>query len=113
MVVCKDIRTWGKKQDAQTFKNDTIFQAPKIVNRVQAVQITYRSRSVSENVELVGTSKILGRVESETMPICTGQCRELCIKIRDLDESQAFLLVLKTAEVPQNLLKAWIVTKNL
>ena len=112
----KSVRTsepGEKKQDAQTFKNDSIFQYVKIG---QAGQNTYRSRAsaVSENVELVGTLKILGRVESETTtPICTGRCRKLCIKIRVLAESQTFLLVLKPAEVPQNLLKAWIVTKNL
>jgi hypothetical protein len=44
--------------------------------------------------------KILGRVNFDRAPIFFRRCREFCIKMRVLSESQAFLLVLETAEVP-------------
>jgi hypothetical protein len=57
--------------------------------------------------------KILGRVDFDTVPICLRRCREFCIKMGVVPEVQTFLLVLETAEVPQNLLKAWISTEPL
>jgi hypothetical protein len=57
--------------------------------------------------------KILGRVDVETVLICLRRCREFYIKMRVLRESQTFLLVLETEEVPQNFLKAWAVTEHL
>jgi hypothetical protein len=57
--------------------------------------------------------KILSRVNFDAIPICLRRRREHCIKIRVLPESQTLLLVLETAKVPQNLLKAWTVTEYL
>jgi hypothetical protein len=57
--------------------------------------------------------KILGWVDFDTVPICIWRCREFHIKMRILFESQALPLVLETAEVPQDLLKAWTTTEQL
>jgi hypothetical protein len=73
----------------------------------------YKFRFIDENIELVGMLKILGRVNFDTFPICLRRCREFCIEMRVLLESQSLFLVLDTAKVPQNLLKAWNVTKHL
>jgi hypothetical protein len=66
----------------------------------------YKFRFIGENIELVGMPKILGRVNFNTVAICLRRHREFCIKVRVVPESQTFLIVLETAEVPENLLKA-------
>ena len=55
---------------------------------------------ISENIEFVGMPKVLGRVNFKTVPIFLRRRGELCIEMRVLRESQAFLLVLKMGEVP-------------
>jgi hypothetical protein len=73
---------------------------------------TYKFWFISEYVELVRISKILGRVDFDTVTICPWRCRENRIKMRVIPESQTFLLDLETAEVPQYLLKARTVTEQ-
>ena len=73
----------------------------------------YEFRFISENIEFVGMPKILGRVDSEFVPISLSRCREFGIKMRVLPESQTALLVLEMAEVPQNLFKAWAFVEHL
>ena len=73
----------------------------------------YRLWLISENIEIVGVLKILDRVNFDTSPIRLRRIREFCIKMRVLFESQTFLLIIKTAEIPQNFLKTWIVTEHL
>jgi hypothetical protein len=63
-------------------------------------------RFINENIELVGTPKIDGRVYLDTVSICLRRRREFYVKMRVVPESQTFLLILETAEVPKNLLKA-------
>jgi hypothetical protein len=90
-------------------------RAPKVAKRLQdqVGHNIYKFRFIGENIELVSMLKILGRVKFDTVPICLWRCREFCIKMRIIPESQMFLLVLETAEVPQNLLKAWTPTEPL
>lgn len=71
----------------------------------------YRFRLIGENIKLAPMPKILNRVNFETVRIGVRRCRELCIKVRVILERQTFRVVLETAEVPQNLLKAWTVTE--
>jgi hypothetical protein len=68
---------------------------------------------ISKNIELVGMPKIYSRVDFFTVPICLRRCREFCVEMRVFPESQTFLLVLETAEIPQNLLKARSIAENL
>jgi hypothetical protein len=96
-----------QKQDAQTFENESIFWAPKVAKELQ-VPVGHNIRKfrfISENIEHVGTPKIGGRVDSDTVSICLRQRWEFCIKMRVVPESQTFLLILETAKVPKNLLK--------
>ena len=104
-----------QKQDAQTFENGSIWEAPNFAKSPRDLvgHNIYRFLVVSENVEFVGMPKILSRVNFNAIPICLRRCREFCIKMRVLYESQTSILVLETAEVPQNLLKAWTVTEHL
>jgi hypothetical protein len=104
-----------KQEAAQTFKNDGISGAPKVAKRPRKPvgYNMYKFRFISENVELVSMPKILGRVYFDIVPIFLRQRREFCIKMRVVPESQTLLLVLETAKVPQNLLKAWTVTEYL
>ena len=67
---------------------------------------------ISENIELVGMPKILGRVNFDIVPISLRRCGELYIKMRVVTESQTFLLVRETTKVPQNLLKARTATEH-
>ena len=100
--------TRGKKQDAQTFEDESIFWAPKIAKELQVRPVGHNIRKfrfISENIEHVGTPKIGGRVDSDTVSICLRQRWEFCIKMRVVPESQTFLLILETAKVPKNLLK--------
>jgi hypothetical protein len=92
----------------QTFENESISWAPKVVRRRRAPvgHSKYKFRFISEDIELVGILKILSRVNFETVIICIRGCRELCVKMRVLPESQTLLLVLEKAKVPQNLLNA-------
>lgn len=46
--------------------------------------------------------KILDRLDQESIPVLSRGCGEPCVEVRILRESQAALLVLETAEVPQN-----------
>ena len=103
------------KQDAQTFENDSIFWAPKVDKRPRGPvgHNMHRFRFISEDIELVGMLKILGRVKFDAAPIRLRRCREFRIKIRVVPESQTMLLILETAEVPKNLFKAWIFTEEL
>ena len=116
MDVWKDIRNKGKnkKPDEQTFENKSIFGVPNVaINLRNLVGLDiYRFWFISDNIELVGMSKILGGVDFETVPIFLRRCREFNIKMRVIPESQTSPLILETAEVPQNLLKAWIVTEH-
>jgi hypothetical protein len=100
---------------AQTFKNDGILGAPNVTIRPREPvgHNMYKFRFISENIELVGMPEVLGRVNFESVPILLRQCREFCIKMRVVPESQPLLLVLETAKVPQNLLKARTVTEYL
>ena len=100
---------------AQTFENDGISGAPNVAIRPREPvgHNMYKFRFISENIELVGMPEVLGRVNFESVPIFLRRCREFCIKMRVVPESQPLLLVLETAEVPQNLLKAWTVTEHL
>ena len=112
----KTSETGGKqKQDAQTFENDSIWGAPNVAKRPRDLvgHNIYMFRVISENVEFVGMPKILSRVDFNAIPICLQRCRAFRIKMGILPESQTLLLVFETAEVPQNLLKAWAVTENL
>ena len=101
-------------EDAQTFENYAILGAPKIAKRLRdsVSHNMYKFLFIGENIELVGTSKIVGRINFDT-PMCGLRYREVFIKMRVLLKSQTSLLVLETAKVPQNLLHAWIVTENL
>jgi hypothetical protein len=97
------------KKDAQTFENNSIFWAPKVAKRLQAAvgHNMYRFRFISENVELVCMPKILGRVDFEFVPVCFRRCREICVKMRIVPESQTFPFVFEwIVEFPQNLWKA-------
>jgi hypothetical protein len=117
--VWKDIRKRGRKQKqgAKTFENNSILGAPKVAERLPVRDLIslnmYKAWFTSEYIELVGMPKILDRVNFDIVPICLRQCRELCIEMRELSETQTFLLIIETAKVPQNLLKAWIVTEHL
>lgn len=106
-----------QKQGAKTFENNSILGAPKVAERLPVRDLIslnmYKAWFTSENIELVGVPKILDRVNFDIVPICLRQCRELCIEMGDLSETQTFLLIIETAKVPQNLLKAWIVTEHL
>jgi hypothetical protein len=101
-----------QKQDVRTFENDRIFGAPKVAKRPRdLVRLDmYKFRFISENVECVGMLKILGRVDSETVPICVWRCREFCIKMRVIPKRQVAIPVRNTVKAPQNFLKSWIVT---
>lgn len=113
--VWQDIRKRGRlKQDAQTFENDGILGAPKVAKRLPVLisHNMYMIRLIGENIELVGMQKILSRVDLDTVPICLCQCRQLCVKMRVVPESQTLLLVIETAKVPQNLLNTWVVTEH-
>jgi hypothetical protein len=59
--------------------------------------------------------KIIGGIDFETVTVFLPRCRKFrqWIEMRVLFESQTFLIVPETAEVPQNLFKAWIVTEHL
>jgi hypothetical protein len=73
----------------------------------------HKFRFISENIELVGMLKILGRVDFEVVTICIRRCREFYIKMRVVHECQTFLHVLETVEIPKNLLKARTYTERL
>ena len=73
----------------------------------------YKFGFISENIELVGMTEILGGVDLDTVPVCLRRCREFLIKVRVLSEGQTLLLVLEMAEVPKNLLNARIVIEHL
>jgi hypothetical protein len=100
-----------QKQDVRTFENDRIFGAPKVAKRPRdLVRLDmYKFRFISENVERAGMLKILGRVDSETVPICVWRCREFCIKMRVMPKRQVWLEVvlheLGKVKAPQNFLK--------
>jgi hypothetical protein len=83
-------------------------RTPKVAKRPRVVVChnTYKFRFIRENIELVGTPKILDRVDFDTVAVCLRRRREFCIKVRVVPESQTFLLILETAEVPKNFLKA-------
>ena len=106
----KTSETGENNNKTQTFKDDRIFDAPKVAKelRVPVGHNVNRFSSISENIELVGMPEIISRVNFDTVrsvPICVQRHRKLCIKMGVVPESQSFLFVLKTAEVPQNLLK--------
>jgi hypothetical protein len=110
--VWEDIRNGGnlQKDDARTFENDRIFWAPKVAKRSQDLVglNMYKLRFISENIELVAVLKILGRVDFKTVLIFLWRRRKFCVEVGVIPESHPFLL--NTTKVPQNLLKAWIVT---
>ena len=91
-----------EKKTSQTFENDGILGTPKVAKRLQGPvgHDIYEFRSISENIELVGIPKILGRVNFDAVLVRLWRCREFCIEVRIFPESQTFLLVLETAEVP-------------
>ena len=62
----------NRNKDTQTFKYDGIFRAPKISEglRDPIGHNMYEFRFISENIVFVGMPKILGRVDSEFVPIC-------------------------------------------
>jgi hypothetical protein len=103
------------KTNSETFKKVSISWARKAARRLRdpVDRNIYRFRFNSENMELVGMPKILSRVYFETVPVFLQRCGEFCIKIRVVPESQTFLLIIETVEVPKNLLKAWTVTEKL
>ena len=86
----KTSETDAKKKDTQTFENDSIFGGPKIAKRLQGPirHNMYKFRVISENIELVRMPEILSRVDFNTVPVCFRQCREFCIKMRVVPESQ-------------------------
>ena len=85
-----------QKEEVRTFENDSILGAPKVHKRLPDLvgYNIYRFRFISENIELVGMPKILGRVDFDIVTICFWRGREFCIKMRVLPESQTILLVL-------------------
>jgi hypothetical protein len=107
-------RERAEKKDEQTFEDERIFGVPNVAKNVRDLVglDIYRFRFISENIELIGMPKVLCRVNFDTVPIFLRRCREFNIKMRVLPESQTSPLVLETAKVPQNLLKAWTVTKH-
>jgi hypothetical protein len=104
-----------KKKKAQTFENDSILGAPKVAEKPRHLVSLdmYKFRLISQNIELVGMPKILGRVDMDTVIICLRRCREFCIKMWVILESQTFLHILETEEVPKNLLNARTYTERL
>ena len=85
-----------QKEAAQTFENDSTSGAPKVAKRVQG-QVGHniqKFRFIGENIELVSMPKILGRVNFDIVTIFFRRCREFCIKMRIIRESQTFLLIL-------------------
>ena len=68
---------------------------------------------ISENKELAGISKILGRVDFHAFPVCLRRCREVCIEMWVVLERQTLFLIFETVEVPQNLFKARRFTQHL
>ena len=112
----KTSETGGKeKQDAQTFEDDGILWAPNVAKRLRNLvsHNMNRFRFISENIEVVSTPKILGRVDFNAILICLRRGREFFIKMGILLESQTILLIPETAKVPQKLLKTWTVTEHL
>lgn len=102
------------QKNAQTFENDSILEVPKVAKKllVPVGRNVYRFRFVDENIKLARMPKILGRINFDTLPIRFRRCREFCIKMRVATESQMYLLVLESAEIPQNFLDAWIFAKH-
>jgi hypothetical protein len=68
---------------------------------------------ISENKELDGISKILGRVNFHAVPVCLGRCREVCIEMWVVLGRQTLFLIFETIEVPQNFFKARRFTQHL
>ena len=91
-----------KKQDTQTFENDRRSRTPKVAKRPRDLvgHNTNHFRFISENIEFVCMPKIFGRFYFETVPISLRRFREFFVKMRVVPESQAFIFVLDTAEVP-------------
>ena len=103
------------KQDVLTFKNDSVLGTPEVakISRVLVSYNTDKTRSISKNIEDVRMLKIFGGVNFDSVLICLRRCREIYIEMRVLPESQTLPFVLEAAEVPQNLLKARIITDHL
>ena len=102
------------RQDTRTFENDRRTWTPKVAKgpRNLVAHNMYHFRFISENIEFVCMPKIFDRVYFEIVPVSLSRCREFFIEMRVFPESQASRLVLDTAEVPQNLLNAWIATES-
>ena len=61
-----------QKEKVQTFENDRILGEPKVSKRLRDLvgYNIYSFRFISENIELVGMPKILGRIDFEIVTVC-------------------------------------------
>ena len=111
----KKLEIEKKKTRRQTFEDDGMWRAQKVSRRLRNLvgRNMYKFRIISENIELVGMPKILGRVDFDTGCICRWRCREFSVKMWVFPESQMLFLVLETAKVPKNLLKGRTVAEHL